>query len=832
MLKDAGLLLHQCEDSPQGHCPLNHDASFATMTIDTRTRTRTAVCQRLRILVFVATFVPFFAFAVPGGLLVTTVDAASGRTISGVRVEVTDREGQTVQMVSDEFGTANFDDLGEGFYRVEASAEGRALTLEPTVRVLARRTAALELRLPLVERQLDRPLEEVLVVARARQADPMSGVSSSFRNRDELRNAVGAGSDVMRALDGLPGLVSDGAFAGFTVRGRGPRNNLIFVDEFPFAQVVHFDQTIGEDDDIAGGGRFSIFAPNSVAGAEFSPGGWGAAYGGRAGSLLRLELAEGGLTPVASLRLDIAGAEFTYDGPSGVSDDTSVFFTARRFDFGNVFDLIGRGDIGTPKVTDVILKTTSQISERDELQFLIIHAPEDFTRDLGNVAESEDFENSALIRAQQDLSLYGVTWRRLVGNNGEWSNRLYLRSSDKDSTQGEAFPDLASDGVIPARQEVFSIFEQEEEIGWRSDFRMFNRYGEFSSGLRVVRIDADFETRLNGPWNRYVYESNDPRPAGQQYIVWQPENIETRFGREGTNLAAYAEQVIELGRLEVRPGLRVDRDAFSEESYLSPRFSGGFTATRNLRFTLTSGLFYESPRFLVRAANPDNFDLANEEIAHVSVGLEYKINDAWNVIAEVYHQELDDLVVDQSRANRRALNAGEGSNSGFDLVLQRAFGSGWSADFNYSYNRGRQNDNDGRGNYTPSFSREHFFSAGSRWEVTDRLQLATRWKWGSGRPGDAFIIHHDVVPDSSLMRASREIMEKNAITLGDYQSLNVRVDYRRRLWSTDVVLFLDVINLYGADSGTPQDFNPITGKQIDNDGSPFPQFGLIFERAW
>lgn len=792
----------------------------------------TAARCGLRLLFLALVGAPLLALAAPGELVVRALDAASGRALSGVRIEVTDRDGQSVRAFSDDRGEARFGNLEEGFYRVEASAEGRALTLEPVFRVLAGRSASLEIQLPRLERLADTPLEEVLVVARARQADRLSGVSASFRNRDELRNAVGAGPDVMRALDGLPGLVSDGAFAGFTVRGRGPRNNLIFVDDFPLDKIVHFDQTIGEDDDIGGGGRFSIFAPNSVAGAEFSPGGWGAAYGGRAGSLLRLELAEGGLTPVTSLRLDVAGAEFTYDGPSGFDDDTSVFFTARRFDFGNLFELIGQDAIGTPKVTDIILKTSTRLSERDELQFLVIHAPEDFTRDLDNVANSDDFDNVNLIRSTQDLSLFGVTWRRMVGDSGEWSNRLYLRSSDKDSTQGEAFPDLAADGVIPARENIFSILEKEDELGWRSDFSTFNRFGGFSAGLRVVRIDADFEAQLDGPWIRYIYESDDPRPPGQQYIVWQPENIEARFGRAGTNLAAYLEQTVELGRLELRPGLRVDRDAFSEETYLSPRFSLGYAATPTLRFSLTSGLFHESPRFLTRAANPANFDLANEKIAHVSLGLDYSISDAWNVIAEVYHQELDDLVVDQSRANRRALNAGDGTSSGFDLVLQRAFDNGWSADLTYSYNRGRQDDNDGRGSYTPDFSREHFFSVGSRWEVTDRLQLAARWKWGSGRPGDAFIVHQNVMPGSGLLRASKEITEQNASTLGDYQSLNVRVDYRRRFGPMDVVLFLDVINLYGAERGAPQDFNPITGRQIDGEASPFPQFGLILERAW
>ena len=122
--------------------------------------------------------------------------------------------------------------------------------------------------------------------------------------------------------------------------GRGPRDNLIFVDGLPFDKVVHFDQTLGEEEDIGGGGRFSIFAPNSIQGAEFSPGGWSAAYSGRSGSLLQLDVVGGSPTPSASLRIDIAGFELGYDGPSGFHDDTTLFLTARSFDFGRVFDMI------------------------------------------------------------------------------------------------------------------------------------------------------------------------------------------------------------------------------------------------------------------------------------------------------------------------------------------------------------------------------------------------------------------------------------------------------------------------------------------------------------
>jgi hypothetical protein len=772
--------------------------------------------------------------AAPGELTVTVTDAATGRVVPDVRVTATDRDGNVSTVSSNASGVALFSSLEEGFYLVEAYKDSKRRVSEPAFRLIGERASRLVLEMS------DRLelLEEVVVtgVSRAREADPYGPVSGAFRNREELRGAVGAGPDVIRALDGLPGLQSDGEFAAFSVRGRGPRNNLFFVDDFPLDQVVHFDATLGEEEDIGGGGRFSIFAPNSISGAEFTPGGWSAAYGGRNGSLLRLDLAEGGETPLTTLRLDIAGAEFTYDGPSGIHDDTSVYFTARQFDFGRVFEQIDEQDNGSPEVTDVILKTSTALDDKNELQFLLIHAPEKFTRDIEAVLASPDYDDVSLINAEQDLSLLGVTWRRLVGDTGEWTNRVYLRDVDKSASQGEAFPDLVPMGTasrdIPVREDIFRIDEKETEFGWRSDYSVLNKFGTFKTGLRVVNLDADYSNELAGPWIRYTYESDDERPEGQRFVVWDPEQFNSSYARSGTNLAAFAEQTFESGRWTLTPGLRVEQDDFSSETYTSPRLSMTYQASPDLRLSANTGIYYESPRFLVRAANPENFDLANEEVTHFSLGLDYWINDSWRVMAEVYHQDLNDLVVDEGRATSVAANSGDGTSSGLDLVVQKRFGDGWSADFTYFYNDAEFNDNDGAGAYIPDFSREHFFAVGGRWEINDAWQVAARYKWGSGRPGDAFIVHEDVLPGSGLLRYSKEITDTNAITLGDYSSLNLRVDYRRSFGPVDLVAFVDVINITGAENGSAGEFNPRTGNQIPEDGHLFPLIGVIFEKAW
>jgi hypothetical protein len=793
--------------------------------------------MKLKIPVYVAALLAGLALAPvteasDTGIAVRVVSADTRRALDGVEIVVTARDGDSVSASTDASGDARFVALEPGLYALRATGDGLVEALEPSVRVVARSTTPVRLEMVAAETSVD----EVVVVARAVQADPHGAVSSTYLNREELRSAVGAGSDVMRALDGLPGLISTGDFANFSVRGRGPRDNLIFVDGLPFDKVVHFDQTLGEEEDIGGGGRFSIFAPNSIQGAEFSPGGWSAAYSGRSGSLLQLDVVGGSPTPSASLRIDIAGFEFGYDGPSGFHDDTTLFLTARNFDFGRVFDMIDEKDIGQPELSDFILKTVTEVDDRNSFEVLAILAPETYSRDIDNVLESPNFEDVALLDSEQDLGLLGLTWRRLVGDTGEWTNRLYFRDSDKTSSEGEAYPDLVPAGTpaadIPVRERLITVDEKETEIGWRSDFSWLNRFGPASLGLRVVQTDVDYATFLREDWIRFVYRSTDPRPPGQDYIVLTPDNVNSAFAGKETNYSAYAEQIFEFGAWDLRAGLRYDRDGFADESLVSPRLAANWRFSSATRVSATAGIFYQSPRYLVRSASPDNFGIKNEKITHFSVGYEHDFGRNWRVLIEPYFQQLDNLVVAEGRTSGRVTNDGEGTNYGVDVVVSRFFDNGWSANATYSFNNARYDDNDGNGKYDADFNRPHFFSIGGSWEINERWKVGARWKWADGRPTDDFIINEDVLGPGQPLRYSKELTTRNALRLEDYHSLNIRVDYRRPIGPVDLVAFIDVINVYGGPGANSQEFDPRNGINVVEENEAFPIIGIIFERTW
>ncbi|MGM8226963.1 TonB-dependent receptor [Cellvibrio sp. ARAG 10.3] len=765
----------------------------------------------------------------PGALTVIVKDQSTDRPISSVQITITKRETNSTRSVeTDAQGRIVVESLDPGLYSVSAAKTGFAPLYEPSVRVITRKNIKIELKLR------GQVIEEMVVLGK--QAEAIASVNGTYLDREALRSAVGGGADPLLSLDGLPGLASTGEFANFSVRGRGPRDNLLFVDDFPFDKAVHFDASIGEQEDVGGGGRFSIFAPNVISGAEFSPGGWGAAYGGRAASLLKLDVADGNPSPSASLRLDLAGYEVGYDGPTGITEDATMLFSARRLDFGALFETIEELDIGEPVLRDIIVKSVTPINQNNTLEVLLIDTHEDYTRGVTHVFESPNFEDVSLQDSEQDSDLYGLTLRSLIGEKAVWNNKVYYRKSEKISAEGEAFPDLVPEGSpassFPVRENIITIGEDETEIGWRSDFEIVNQWGVFSTGVQVTQLELDYETVLNGDWIRFTYDEDDFRAdPDQRYIVLTPADTNSSLSQKETSYASYVEQIFEFGDWDFGTGVRFERDGFADESFASPRFSVNWQPGNKIRYFATAGLFHQSPRFLDLAANESN-NLKNEEITHRSIGFEFFPYNNWSVLTEAYYQDLDNLVVDLDRVSGTFANIGDGTSYGVDIVTRGTITEGLYATATYSYNDAVVDRKDGRGEVAADFSREHVATFGLTWEINDRWKIAGRYKYLSGRPDEEFIIHSDVLGPGQPVRYSKEITERNVGRKSSYSLVNVRVDYRRAFGPIDVTTFLDVINATATSSSDDSEFDYRRGVVVKDESEAEPLIGLRLDYAW
>ncbi|WP_177168877.1 TonB-dependent receptor [Thalassotalea agarivorans] len=767
-----------------------------------------------------------------GGIVIEVTDAKTNRPLKNASVSLSLEQNDEIKRATNELGNATFTDILTGLYQLSVNSDGYVSAIESNIRVSPNKVTTYQVRLIPTD-----DIEVVSVFGNNRSYQTEGAVSNSYMNREQLRSAVGGGSDILRALDGMPGLTSTGEFASFTVRGRGPRDNLIYVDNMPFDKVVHFDASIGELEDVGGGGRFSIFAPNLIAGAEFSPGGWNAAYGGKSGSLLQLNVAEGKSSPTASLRVDIAGVEVGYEGPSGIHKDTTVLFNARQLDFGRLFDIIGENDIGTPVLTDVILKTVTQIDDNNKLSFLALYTPEDYDRDIENVLESEEFQDVAITSATQDSALYGLTWASFIGEKSEVSTNVYYRTSDKLSVEGEAYPDLVPPETpiedIPVREGLLTLSEVEEEFGLRLDFQYFNDWGTFTSGVELSRIDLSFGQTLTEDWLQFIYSVDDFRPdPTQRYIVLTPDEMNAAYDVDTTRAALFADQLFELDAWSFNIGVRYEYDELSDQHMYSPRVGANWLFSDDLRFSANAGVYYQAPRFLDQTFALAGEPLQYEKITHVSLGGNYDFADNWNVLGEFYYQDLSDLVVGDTRNENALTNAGTGEGYGFDAVLTRYLLAGWTLNATYSYNNGTRDDNDGVGEYDADFNRPHVITLGAQWDINEHWKVGARWKYLTGNPTDSYTIYSDVLAPNEPLRFSQEYFGRNDLRNDNFHQLNVRVDYQNNIGPVLVIAFVDIVNLLGTSSNGIADFNPRTGSIEVEEGEAVPIIGLKFETSW
>jgi len=765
------------------------------------------------------------------------VDSVTGRSVPMATVQLIHNQRVHGTVEADTAGEFSFEGVPEGVYSVEVEEQGYLKAVQADVRVVLRRVAAVEFALV---RGNAEDLAEVVVTARATAEDPRATPNTVLLEREEIRRAPGSAGDVFRALDVLPGVVATGEFSNFTVRGNGPRDNLILIDGIPFDKVAHFDESFGEQEGVDGGGRYSIFAPNIIGSARFSPGGWRAAEGGRNGSLLELDVADGNFaSSTVGARLDIIGIEADYDGPSYVADNTSVLLSARKFDFSNLFKVIGEDDIGTPRMTDVIMKSVTDLNDDHRIELLAIYAGEDNERTVDNALASENFEDVEIGESKQESTLLGLTWRWSPGEVAQLRNTFYYRSSDATGTQGEAYPDLAGPDPTPAttpvREDILRIKERETEVGVRSHFSTsIGSDGLFSAGAQIARVDLDFDRQLSGDWTRYVYASTDFRPdPTQQYIVLTPEGYNSTLSAKETRIAAYADYAWTIGDFTWTPGLRYERDGFSDRSIIAPRLLLSWQPDALTRVWTGGGVYYQAPRYLDMAADPSNLDLKNERSTQLLLGFSRYLREDLRFLAEGYYQKLDDLIVIGDRTTNTASNIGEGSAAGVDLMLAKRMSRRWSASATYSYSRARRDDNLGEGEHASDWNRPHAFGIVGAWQPSDRWTFSTKWKYASGRPTDAFVVHDDVLGAADPLRYSKELTSTNAERLPAYHSLNLRADYQRRFGPVSLVAYLDIMNVYGRKNANGYEWDERRGVNIiDGLDEMLPTIGLRFEYSW
>ncbi|MEX2089379.1 MAG: TonB-dependent receptor, partial [Bacteroidota bacterium] len=272
---------------------------------------------------------PLHAQTATGKIVGRVIDRQTNEALVGANIVVV---GTTLGGATNLEGNFVIENVPVGPHSLRASIIGYLAMVKTDIVVSTVRPV--EVLFVLSETVLE--VGEVQVTAEYFLKLPETPLSTQIQTNEEIRRLPGGFEDVVRAISILPGVaqVQPGR-NDLIVRGGAPSENLYVVDNIEVPNINHFG-TQGSS-----GGPLSFINLDFVESTSFSTGGFGARYGDRISSVLRIDLRDGYGGSLGG-KATIAATQFGLH-LEGSSDGGSYILSARRSYLDFIFKAAGFG---------------------------------------------------------------------------------------------------------------------------------------------------------------------------------------------------------------------------------------------------------------------------------------------------------------------------------------------------------------------------------------------------------------------------------------------------------------------------------------------------------
>jgi hypothetical protein len=697
------------------------------------------------------------------------LDAVSARPVAGAVVTI---PGTPLSATSGADGAFRFEAVAAGIWRFQAAAIGYRPLVLPDVVVAPGRRPDVVLRLEPLPIELAGIVIEPEYFARP----PSAATSTQSLSNEEIRRLPGGLEDVARAVAAQPGVVqvSDGR-NDLIVRGGAPSENLYLIDGIEVDNINHFG-TQG-----ATGGPLSFVNLDFVRDVTFSTGGFGARYGDRLSSVLGIDLRDGRSDRLGG-RATLASSQFGLDleGPTGGAG--SFLLSVRRSYLDFVFKAADFGFV--PEYWDILGRWTYRPTAIDELGFFAIGALDNV--DFFNDTEDQRYDNAQVLGNAQNRYVAGLSWRRVLG-------RGLL-----DVRVGRNFADYTFQQSDTLLQQIFGSSSRESETALRTDLGwMFGGGWDLHVGLQgklaTVRGTAEFPAGFDTDFGDTV-----------------PVGTSAEWDRRFTKVAGYAELAQDLtGRLQVAAGVRLDAfPALASPVAWGPRLALAYDVGLRTTLALSGGIYRQAPAYVWVAANPVNEQLRHIRTDQAVLGIEHRPRADLRVRLEVYGKRYDHYAASTFRRYLVMANTGAGFGGadedefaafGFDPLVSEGSGVAVGGELLVQKRMseiplyGTLALAIGQARYTAldsverdgSYERRANLTLSGGYRFNPRWEASLKFRLGTGLPYTPY------GPDGT-----RDPAAYNAERLPVTHALDVRVDRRWNFRAWNLVIYLDVLNVY------------------------------------
>ncbi|MFK7921734.1 MAG: carboxypeptidase-like regulatory domain-containing protein [Bacteroidia bacterium] len=552
--------------------------------------------------------------------------------------------------------------------------------------------------------------------------------------------------DVIKAIQLLPGVQSGNeGTTGLYVRGGGPDQNLILLDDVPLYYVSHL------------GGFFSVFNADALSSVKLVKGGFPSRYGGRLSSVLDIRMKDGNAEKFQGEgSLGLIASHISLQGPI-IKNKTSFMVSARRT-YLDLFtrpltSLITRLQSGGETNAsfgyyfyDVNAKINHKISHKDRL--LVSFYMGD---DRLGLSLSDQFGEPG----QPDYNAFSLK------NTNAWGNRLGAVRWNH-IWNPKLFSNLTATYTnyrLKTDNDISTEFDNGaggvESIGAALRYR---------SGIRDFGAKLEFDYYPNPQHSikfggNMTYHTFTPGQAGFQISVGDTALIDTTLNNLIQNTwesYVFVEDNFRLGsRFSGNVGLHISLLRVNQKSYpsLQPRVSLRYLLSEDVSIKASYARMTQFLHLLVNSGTGLPIDLwvpATDKVPpqnswQAALGIASSIfDDKFEFTVEGYYKKMTGLIaykegtdfyigLDGSDWQDRVETGGEGEAYGVEVLLQKKTGktTGWIG-YTLSWNN-RIFENLNQGEVFPyKYDRRHDVSVVIAHQLSERVSFSATWVYGTG----------------------------------------------------------------------------------------------------
>jgi len=781
---------------------------------------------------------PAWAQTASATLTGTVVDESRGALPDVDVIAVNGDTGLRRQTISDAEGRFTIAMLPPGRYSVTGQRAGFSAAAVKDVLLSANAEVAITLELRIA------PFSETVPVQVA-SGQLIAAPSTIDVSPLEVRSVAGAGENIYRVLQTLPGVVAVNDFdSRLSVRGGGPDQNLTMMDGIE----IHNPYRLF--------GLTSAFNPETVQSFELTAGAFSAKYGDRLSSILVIENRAGteqrrvaGSANVAVTDANIVTEGRLFGGASG-----SWLVTARR----TYYDLIAERlvDSDLPGFADVQAKVVWSPRPGQQLAIAGLSSRESTDAEFDGDTEGERLK--LLSSTHNDLASisYHAPFGARVSSKttASWYHNREELDFDGDFKSGARRSNSPDDDAVPFANVVFTRGVGVRDVAVRQELvvKAANTH-LLETGFESHSLQTEWDWRIAG--DRNPNEANGSSALGGAALPSLLDSSRSAW-RAGAWLI---DRWTLTERLTAEPGLRIDWSGLAGEVVASPRLALAADLGRGLRLRVAGGLFTQGPGYekllqsdyFVDLSNTGELGLRSERAWHGLVGLERTLGRGIVARAEAYYKQFGRLIVGRLEtpdelAARVATydfpadlhdqlpsapqittipgNDGAGRAYGVDLYLARRARSssdrvsGW-----LSYTWGRAETTAYGRTYASDYDRPHALSLVANYRLSRLIELGTTVRAQSGFPysipvGARVAPAEDAGDIDGDGNATELVPLRDAVGLpvwtadfGDSSNLNsgrlpvfarvdLRATFRPRWQNGRWQLYVEVINLLNRDN--------------------------------